>query len=119
MEDDELEEMRRLQQERERLRPVDRLHGGPPRRTGDGFIDQRSERRSGRIILMPFRAHPRVKAIILAIKRRDDVPSLPVLLELMVDAYQEKYGAIPRDQLPTDEELAAQIERERDKRDGY
>lgn len=111
------DEWRRFARERDAMSAIDRIHGAPPRNTADGFIDQRSQRRTGRVILMPFRVHPRVKALILAIKARDNIPSLPVFLEEMLEVYQEKYGPIAEKDLPTDEQLAAQIERERDKRD--
>jgi hypothetical protein len=115
---DEEEERLRQQRELKSMSLRDRLHGGKPLRTSDGFPDQRSERRTGRIILMPFRVHPRVKALILAIKKRDNVPSLPVLLEVMLEAYQERYGPIDESELPSDEELIERFEQEQDRRNG-
>jgi hypothetical protein len=116
--DGEDEERRRLERERKRLEPRDRLYGYAPRRTADGFPDQRSERRTGRVVQMPLRVHPRVKAMMLAIKKRDNIPSLVMLLELMVEAYLKEYGPLDEDELPTLEQLVEAMERERDRRDG-
>ncbi len=116
--DGEDEERRRLGQERSRMALRDRLYGHAPRRTADGFPDQRSERRTGRVVQMPLRVHPRIKAMMLAIKKRDNIPSLVVLLELMVDAYLKEYGDIDEADLPTLEVLVENLEQERDKRDG-
>lgn len=119
MQDDgEEDERRRLEQERRKMEPTDRFHGSAPRRTADGFLDQRFLRRTGRVVQMPIRVHPRVKAIILAIKERDNIPSLVTLFELMLEAYLKEYGPIDEADLPTLEELAGNMEKERDKRDG-
>lgn len=112
------EERRRLKQERNRMALLDRLYGYAPRRAADGSPDQRGERRTGRVVQMPLRVHPRIKAIILAVKRRDNIPSLVVLLELMVDAYLKEYGEIDEAELPTLEQLVEAMEQERDRRDG-
>jgi hypothetical protein len=94
------------------------LHGSPPRTTASGFKDLRSNRRTGRIVQLPLRLHPRIKAIIDAIMIRDKHPSVVALFEEMVDAYCQVHGAIDQSMLPSDEELVLRIEQERDKRDG-
>lgn len=116
--DDEEEERRRLERERARLPFLDRLHGSAPRTTASGFKDGRSLRRTGRIVQLPLRIHPRVKAIIDAIVARDRPPSLVALFEDMLEAYLEKHGPINQALLPSDEELVRRLELERDKRDG-
>jgi hypothetical protein len=92
--------------------------GYAPRKTADGFPDQRSERRTGRGVQMPLRVHPRIKANMLAVKRRDNIPSLVVLLEEMLEAYLKEHGPIDEAELPTLEQLAEAMEQQRDKRDG-
>lgn len=116
--DGEDEERRRIEKERKRLAPVDRFYDREPRTTRDGFKDIRSNRRTGRVLQMPFRVHPRTKAMLLAVMKRDAVPSLSVLLEEMLDAYLKEYGEIDESEIPTLEQLAEAMERERDKRDG-
>jgi hypothetical protein len=116
--DGEDEERRRIERERQKMAPTDRFHGSAPRRTADGSPDLRSWRRTGRVVQLPVRVHPRVKAITLAIIQRDNIPSLVVLFELMLEAYQKEYGPIDEADLPTLEELAENMEKERDKRDG-
>jgi len=115
---DEEEERRRQERERARLPLVDRLHGSSPRITASGFEDLRSKRRTGRVVQLPLRLHPRVRAIIDIIVERDKPPSLVALFEDMLEAYLEKYGPIDQSLLPSDEELVRRIENERDKRDG-
>lgn len=112
------EEWRRLEEERRKLSPEERLHGAPMRMTGSGFIDGRSRRRTGRKLSLPLRVHPRIYALIDAIMDRDGHVSRVQLLEVMVETYLQVHGEIPEDQLPSDEDLIARIERERDKRDG-
>lgn len=114
------EEAERLRQsrERERMPVVDRLHGSAPRTTASGFRDLRSSRRTGRVVQLPLRLHPRVRAIIDAIMEQHKPPSLVALFEEMLEAYLEKHGDIDQSRLPSDEELVRRIEQERDKRDG-
>jgi hypothetical protein len=95
----------------------DRVHGSPPRTAADGGVDGRSERRTGRIFQIPFRGTLVVKEMLRAIRRRDNIPSDPVLLELMIQAYLEKYGHPPI-VIPSEDELVKRYERERDRRDG-
>lgn len=116
--DDEAEERRRQEAERRKLSLLDRLYGTPPRRTADGFEDRRSARRTGRLIQLPFRVHPRVKAIILAIMERDRIPTLVMALELFVEAYLKVTGPLDEAALPSMEEIVERIENERDRRDG-
>jgi hypothetical protein len=116
--DDEEAERKRQERERERLSHVDRLHGSAPRTTSSGFKDMRSGRRTGRVVQLPLRLHPRVKAIIDAIMAQHRPPSLVALFEEMLEAYLEKHGDIDQSRLPSDEELVRRIENERDKRDG-
>lgn len=115
---DEEEERQRQERERARLSLLDRLHGTPPRKTASGFKDLRSNRRTGRIVQLPLRLHPRVKAMIDAIMLRDRHPSVVVLFEEMLDAYLEKHGDLDPTLVPSDEELVKRIEHERDERDG-
>lgn len=118
MQDDEEEERKRQERERARMPLVDRLHGVPPRTTASGFKDLRSNRRTGRVVQMPIRVHPRVKAMTDAIMMRDGHPSLVALYEEMLDAYFERHGPLDLALLPSDEDLVKRIEKERDKRDG-
>lgn len=117
MQDDEEEERKRQELERARMPLVDRLHGAPARTTASGFKDLRSKRRTGRVVQMPIRVHPRVKAMTDAIMQRDGHPSLVSLYEEMLDAYFDRHGPLAQALLPSDEELVERIEKERDKRD--
>lgn len=114
---DEEEERRRQREERKRMTLRDRAHGSPPRVAIDGDLDGRSERRTGRVLMMQFRVTVVTKAVLRAIKRRDSITSDPLLLELLVKAYLEKNGHPPI-VLPSEEELVARFERERERRDG-
>lgn len=115
--DDEREERERQKRERARLTFLERLYGIPFRITASGFKDRRSLRRTGRIVPLPLRVHPRVKAMVDAIMERDGVPSYVVLFEQFAQAYIEKEGDIDWDKLPKDETLLEQIERKRDEDD--
>ena len=114
---DEEKERVRLQREREKLSPIDRLHGSPPRTTKSGFLDGRSNRRTGRMVQLPLRLHPRVRAIVDAIMVRDRHPSMVALFEEMIEAYQKVHGAVDTSLLPSDQELIHRIEQARDKDD--
>lgn len=116
--DREDDERRRQERERIKLPLVDRLHGSSPRITASGFEDLRSKRRTGRVVQLPLRLHPRVRAMIDVIMQRDKPPSLVALFEEMLDAYLEKHGPIDQSLLPSDEELVRRFEHERDRRDG-
>ncbi len=115
--DDEDEERKRQERERATMSFMDRLYGRKPRITVNGFEDIRPKRRTGRIVQLPLRLHPRVKSIVDHIMERDKPPSLVVLFEEMVEAYLEKHGPIDPADLPSDEELIRRMEQERDKRD--
>lgn len=117
VDDSEEAERRRQEAERKKLPLIDRLHGSSPRITASGFQDLRSKRRTGRIVQLPLRLHPRVRAIIDLIMERDRPPSLVVLFEEMLAAYLEKHP-IDHSLLPSDEELVRRYELERDGRDG-
>jgi hypothetical protein len=116
-ESDEDEERQRQMRERADMSIVDRIHGSPARKNASGFTDLRSYQRTGRVVQLPLRVHPKTRAIIDAIMIRDRHPSVVSLFEVMLNAYQEVYGAIPEDALPTEEELVRRLEEERDKRD--
>lgn len=115
---DEEEERKRVERDRARLSFLERLYGSEYRITASGFIDQRNLKRTGRIVQLPLRVHPRTKAMLMAIFVRDKVPSMVVLFELMAQAYLEKEGDIDWSKIPSDDELLLRIENERDKRDG-
>lgn len=117
-EDDEREERERQVRKRAQMSPMDRLYGALPRKTTAGDDDLRSERRTGRLLPLLVRLHPRVRAIFRAVLKRDGPMSAVVLFELMLEAYLEKHGPIDQSLLPSDEELIRRIEEERDKRDG-
>lgn len=116
--DDEERERERQQRERERWSLTDRLVGKPPGKTASGFDDLRSKRRTGRVVQLPIRLHPRVRAIVGAIMERDQHPSLVALFEEMLSAYMHVHGPIDQSVLPSDEELVRRYEQEQDKRDG-
>jgi hypothetical protein len=116
--DGEDDERRRIERERQKMAPEDRFYDRPPRRASDGSPDLRCWRRTGRVVQMPFRVHPLTKAMMLAVLKRDNIPSLVVLLEEMLQAYLKEYGKIDEAELPTLEQLAENMEKERDKRDG-
>lgn len=115
--DDEEAERKRQQREREKMSLTDRLLGKPPRTTASGFEDMRSKRRTGRVVQLPIRLHPRVRAIVGAIMERDQHPSLVVLFEEMLAAYMKIHGAIDQSQLPSDEQLVRRFEQKRDEDD--
>lgn len=112
--DDERGERERQARERARLSFMERLYGSVFRTTASGFVDGRSLRRTGRVIQLPLRVHPRMKAMVMAIMARDGVPSTVVLFELMAQAYLEKEGDIDWSTLPSDDELLKRIEDKRD-----
>lgn len=115
--DDEAEERKRRDAERAKQSFVDRLHGLPPKTTASGFTDGRSRKRTGRVIPILVRVHPRVKAMLEFIIERDGIPSMVALLEEMIEAYCEVRGAIDRSLLPSDDELLQRLEKGRDDAD--
>ena len=114
--DDEAEERRRLEAERKKMRPVDRLYDRPPKRTRAGDFWGQSKKRAGRMFSTIFRMTLTTRAVYTALKERDGIPSDPVFLELMIEAYLEKYRDPPIT-IPSEMELIEQYERERDRRD--
>ena len=115
--DDEEQERRRQEQERARLSHRDRIHGAPPVITASGFEDGRSRNRTGKVVQFQTRMQLRSRAIIDAIMKRDSVPKQTVLFEMMLEAYQQVHGAIDRSEIPSDEELIRNLEKQRDKND--
>jgi hypothetical protein len=115
--DDEEEERRRQAKERAKLSIEERLHGAPIKRTKSGFKDGRSLRRTLRDVTIFIRAHPRIKAMVEFLMARDGHASQVAFFEVMLEAYMKEHGEIDRSQLPTDEDLADQLEDARDKND--
>ncbi len=116
--DDEDQERRRQEQERARLSHRDRIHGTPPVITASGFEDGRSRNRAGNVVQFPVRMQLRSRAIIDAIMKRDNIAKQTILLELMLEAYQQIHGAIDKSEIPSDEELIRNLEKQRDKKYG-
>ena len=114
-EDDEEQERRRQEQERARLSHRDRIHGAPPVITASGFVDGRSRNRAGNVVQFPVRMQLRSRAIIDAIMKRDNIAKQTILLEMMLEAYQQIHGAIDQSEIPSDEELIRNLEKQRDK----
>ena len=115
MDDDEKEEWERLKAERRKKSFFDRLYDSDPAPSDDGSENQQKHRRTGRLIALGLRGHPRTKAMMIAIRDRDEVPSLVVLLELALEAYLKVHGAEDLD-IPSDDEIIERLEAERDKR---
>jgi hypothetical protein len=116
-EDWEEQERQTLQRERQKLSPTDRLYDKSPRTTAHGFRDKRHDLRTGRVVPIGLRVQPRIKAMMDAVMARDNLPSMVVFLEAMLDAYLEVHGALDESALLSLEALVEQIEKERDKRD--
>jgi hypothetical protein len=114
--DDEELERRRQQKEREAMSLVDRAHGTPKRIASDGMPDGRSERRTGRVAQVHFRTTLPVKAVLRAIKKRDKIPSDPLLLELLIEVYLARFDTPPLE-IVSEEELVLGLERKRDEDD--
>lgn len=115
--DDEEQERKRQKRERELLSFLERLYGIPYRITSSGFVDGRSLRRTGRVVQMPLRVHPRIKALVMAIMERDKFPSMVVMFEQFAFAYLQQTRDIDWEKIPKDEALLEQIERKRDEDD--
>lgn len=111
--DDDVDEW--LRKERETMPLNDRPYGKPRHVTADGFIDGRSERRTGRVLLMPIRMSLLGKALFRTIKKREGIPSDAVLLEILMEAYM-KDKPIREDEIPNLKQLVEQYEKEQDKR---
>lgn len=116
--DDEREEWRRRELERAKLSIYDQLYDNPGT-TLAGDDDGRSKRkRKYRVFRTPLSMQLRTRAILLAILDRDGHESLPALFEVLIAIYQEKIGAIHKDDIPPDDELVRRYLKQRDKRDG-
>ena len=114
--DDEEEERRRQEAERKKMRLVDRVYDTPVRTSITGHTFGQHNRRTGRVIPALFRMTLRTKAILAALKERDEIPSDPVFLEILLKVYLEKYREPPIT-IPSDEVLVEMFERERYERD--
>lgn len=114
---DEDEEYARQARERAQLSAIERLHGAPTRKTVSGLPDLRSLRRTGRVVQLALRVHPKVKATAMAIMARDGHSSMVALFEEMLQMYQKTHGPIDPSQLPSEEDLVRLIEMERLTRD--
>lgn len=110
--DDEAQERRRQEKKNETMSLIDRAHGMPKRIAKDGMDDGRSERRTGRVTQVQFRATLPVKAALRAIRKRDNIQSDPDLLELLIQVYLLKYDTPPLE-IPSEEELVLQLEKKR------
>ena len=105
-----------LYAERRKMSFMDRLYGSKLDATADGFPNQQQARRTGRVVALGLRGHPRLKAMMIAIRKRDNVPSLVVLLELAIEAYLQVHHSNDNLDMPSDEEIITKYEREQDKR---
>ena len=114
---DEDDEWRRLEAERAKMAPIDRLYG-EKRLTAAGDEDLRHARRTGRFLQMSFRLQPRVRHMVTAIVKRDRPPSLVVLFEQMLEAYLRQHGELDEADIPSDQEAIDKILKQRDERDG-
>ncbi len=111
MQDDgEEDERRRAQRERQRMASLDRLYDHVPRRMVDGFVDDGDRPRRRRMEQISMRVHPRIKAMMLFVKKRDNIPSMPMFLELMFETYLKEYGRIDESDMPGLEELSKATE---------
>lgn len=115
--DDEDEEYARQARERAKLSPIERLHGGPTRKTVSGLPDLRSLRRTGNVVQLAMRVHPKIKATAMALMARDRHGSMVALYVEMLNLYQKTHGPVDPSMLPTEEELVQLIEMERLARD--
>jgi hypothetical protein len=112
------EEAERQRQAKERAAQSldDRLYTAK-KVTAAGTYSLQHERRTGRMVQFNTRIRPKVRHIVEALIRRDKVPSLVVFFELMLEAYQAKYGALREGDIPPDEEIIDMFLNERDNRD--
>jgi hypothetical protein len=115
--DDEAEEYARLEREWAKLSPIERIHGKPTRKTVSGLPDGRSLRKTGHVVQLAMRVHPKTKVTAMALVARDGHGSLVNFYKNMLTLYQNTHGAIDPSQLPTEEELIRLIEMERLARD--
>lgn len=113
---DEEEERQRQARERAALALDDRLYQ-PKKLTAAGTYSLQHDRRTGRMVQFNTRIRPKMRHMIEALIRRDQVPSLVVFFEMMLEAYQEKHGALREGDIPSDEEIIDMFLNERDNRD--
>ena len=116
-EDDEDEEYARQARERAKLSPIERLHGGPTRKAVSGLPDMRSLRRTGNVVQLGMRVHPKIKATAIALVARDGHGTMVSLYMEMLSLYQKTHAPVDPSMLPTEEELVRLIEMERLARD--
>ncbi len=113
---DEEEERKRQERERASLSLDDRLYG-PKKVTVTGTYSLQHNRRTGRKAQFNVHIRPKLRHMIEAFIRRDRVPSLVVFFELMLEAYQEKHGALRDGDIPPDDEIIDMFLSEQDDRD--
>jgi hypothetical protein len=113
IERDEEEERQRQEAERKKMRLVDRVYDTPPRTTRFGDLSGLSAKRMGRKFSMIFRMTLTTRAMLMAIKARDGIPSDSVFLELLIEAYLKTYRKPPI-VIPSEEELIRMFEKKRD-----
>jgi hypothetical protein len=116
--DGEEEEWQRLERERAKLPPRDRLYRNPLRTTESGDRDRRHARRKGRVTQTTLRMQLKVRAVMALVLDRDHHDGLPGLFEVMMDLYLEKYGPIHDSEIPPDDELARRYLKKQDEKDG-
>jgi hypothetical protein len=113
IEEDELEERRRQAEERKKMRRVDLVYDTAPKITKTGMMHGHSAKRAGRMFGTLFRMTLTTRAVFLALKARDNIPTDPVFFELMLEAYMEKYREPPI-VIPSEEELIEKYLAQRD-----
>lgn len=82
-----------------------------------GLPDLRSLRRTGNVVQLAMRVHPKIKATAMALMARDRHGSMVALYVEMLNLYQKTHGPVDPSMLPTEEELVRLIEMERLARD--
>jgi hypothetical protein len=114
--DGEKEEWQRLERERAKLPPRDRLYSKPLLTTENGDRDLRHGRRKGRVIQMSLRMQLRQRAVLALVLDRDHHDGLPELFEIMLDMYLEKYGQIDEAEIPPVDELTRRYLKKQDEK---
>jgi hypothetical protein len=111
------EERQRQAKERAALSLNDQLYG-PKKLTAAGTPSLQHRRRTGNVLQFNARIRPKLRHMIVALMNRDGVPSLPVMIEAMLDAYQRIHGALNEGDIPSDAEIIAMFLKEEEKRLG-
>lgn len=111
------EERQRQAKERAALSLNDQLYG-PKKLTAAGTPSLQHKRRTGNVLQLNARIRPKLRHMIEAIMRRDNIPSLPVLIEAMLEAYQRLHGALNEGDIPSDQEIIDMYLKEEEKRLG-